>query len=71
MAHTIGIELFWGMLKRGYMGTFHDFSEKYLDYYVIEFSGRHNVRPKDTKEQMLLLACGMVGKRLKYKDLVS
>ena len=71
MAHTNGIESFWSMLKRGYMGTFHHFSKKHLDRYVTEFAGRHNNRPKDTKEQMLLLTCGMVGKRLKYKHLIS
>ena len=71
MAHTNGIESFWSMLKRGYMGTFHHFSKKHFDRYVTEFAGRHNVRPNDTKEQMLLLACGMMGKRLKYKDLTS
>ena len=30
MAHTNGIESFWAMLKRGYQGTFHHFSEKHL-----------------------------------------
>ena len=29
-AHTNGIESFWAMLKRGYQGTFHHFSEKHL-----------------------------------------
>ena len=70
MTHTSGTELFWSVLKRGYMGTFHHFSEKHLDRYVTEFAGRQNVRPKDTKEQMLL-ACGTAGRRLKYKDLIS
>ena len=48
MAHTNGIESFWSMLKRGYQGTFHHFSEKHLDRYVSEFAGRHNVREADT-----------------------
>ena len=71
MAHTNGIESFWAMLKRGYNGTYHHFSEKHLDRYVTEFSGRHNVRPMDTKAQMSKLACSMVGKQLKYEDLIS
>ena len=71
MAHTNGIESFWSMLKRGYQGTFHHLSEKHLDRYVSEFSGRHNVREHDTKHQMALLAKGMVGKRLRYCDLVA
>ena len=33
--------------------------------------GRHNVRNSDTVEQMTLLAKGMVGKRLMYRDLVA
>ena len=69
--HTNGVESFWRMIKRGYMGTFHHFSKKHLDRYVTEFAGRHNVRPKNTKEPMSLVAHSMVGKRLKYKDVVS
>ena len=71
MAHTNGVESFWRMIKRGYMGTFHHFSKKHLDRYVTEFAGRQNVRPKNTKEPMSLVAHSMVGKRLKYKDVVS
>ena len=71
MAHTNGIESFWAMLKRGYQGTFHHFSEKHLDRYVAEFAGRHNVRPCDTADQMAHMAKGMVGKRLRYKDLIA
>jgi len=71
MAHTNGIESFWAMLKRGYQGTFHHFSEKHLQRYVTEFAGRHNIRPLDTIDMMECLADGMVGKRLRYKDLVS
>ena len=70
-AHTNGIESFWAVLKRGYIGTYHRISPKHLDRYVTEFSGRHNVRELDTIDQMSLLAKGMVGKRLSYKELVS
>ena len=69
MAHTQGIESFWAMLKRGYQGTFHHFSEKHLDRYVGEFAGRHNIRERDTEDQMGHLAKEMVGKRLRYHDL--
>ena len=40
------------MLKRGYQGTFHHFSEKHLDRYVNEFAGRHNTRDADTTDMM-------------------
>ena len=71
MAHTNGIESFWSMLKRGYHGTYHHMSAKHLDRYVGEFSGRHNDRDADTIDQMARMAQGMVGKRLRYIDLVS
>ena len=71
MAHTNGIESFWSLLKRGYHGTYHHMSEKHLGRYVGEFSGRHNDRPSDTIDQMQAMACNMVGKRLRYRDLVD
>ncbi len=70
-AHTNGIESFWAMLKRGYQGTFHHFSEKHLDRYIGEFAGRHNARPRDTIDQMTAMVKGSVGKRLRYADLTA
>ena len=69
-AHTNGVESFWALMKRGYYGTYHRISPKHLGRYVNEFSGRHNVREQDTIVQMGLLAKGMAGKRLPYKELV-
>ena len=68
---TQGIDSFWSMVKRGYHGTFHHFSQKHLDKYVNEFAGRHNVRPRDTADQMAALARGATGKRLRYQDLTA
>ena len=70
-AHTDGIESFWSMLKRGCQGTYHHFSEKHLDRYTTESSGRHNVREAHTADQMGILAGQMVGKRLRYRELVA
>ena len=70
-AHTNGIESFWSMLKRGYVGTYHKMSVKHLGRYVNEFGGRANVRHHDTIVQMMILAGGMVGKRLPWKVLVA
>ena len=70
-AHTNGVESFWSMLKRGYQGTFHHFSEKHLDRYVGEFAGRHNDRDTDTVDQMANMAVNMVGWRLRYSDLIQ
>ncbi|MDE2992910.1 MAG: IS1595 family transposase, partial [Chloroflexota bacterium] len=68
---TNGVESFWSMVKRGYHGTFHHFSPKHLHRYINEFAGRHNVRDRDTLHQMALLATGLDGKRLKYRDLIA
>ena len=70
-AHTNGLESFWSLLKRGYHGTYHKMSRKHLGRYVGEFAGRHNSRPADTIEQMRRLARGMLGKRLRYRDLIA
>ena len=70
-AHTNGIESFWSMLKRGYYGTYHRMSEKHLQRYVNEFSGRHNMRPLDTIDQMKVMVRGLDRKRLRYYDLIG
>lgn len=70
-AHTNGIESFWAMLKRGYHGTYHQMSAKHLGRYVGEFAGRHNSRPLDTVDQLRAMVRGMVGRRLRYADLVA
>ena len=56
--HTNGIESFWSMLKRGYIGTFHRMSPEHLARYVLEFEGRHNARDLDTADQMTAMARG-------------
>ena len=70
-AHTQGIESFWSMLKRGYHGTYHHMSPKHMSRYVNEFAGRHNDRNANTIDQMAGIAAGMIGKRLRYNDLIA
>ena len=69
--HTQGIESFWAMFKRAHKGTFHKMSKKHLQRYVTEFAGRHNMRELDTVEQMQAIVRGMLGRRLRYPDLIS
>ena len=69
--HTNGIESLWSMLKRAHKGTFHKLSPKHLDRYVQEFSGRHNLRERDTIEQLAAISDGMDGKRLRYRTLIA
>ncbi|MCY4673258.1 MAG: IS1595 family transposase [Bacteroidetes bacterium] len=71
LAHTNGIESFWATLKRAYHGTYHHLSKKHLNRYVTQFAGKHNLRNLDTIDQMAMVVQGMVGKRLKYKDLIA
>ena len=71
MAHTNGIESHWAMLKRGYVGVYHQMSMKHLGRYVAEFEGRHNSRPLDTSEQMRLMVKGADSKRITYEELIA
>ena len=70
-AHTNGVESFWSMLKRGYIGTYHHMSPQHLQRYVDEFSGRHNVRELNTLQQMGEIVASAANTRLRYKDLVA
>ena len=66
-----GMESFWSMLKRGYIGVFHRLSREHLHRYVGEFEGRHNIRDEDTIDQMESIAHGSEGKQVRYRDLVA
>jgi transposase-like protein len=70
MAHTNGIESFWSLLKRGYVGIYHYMSAKHLHRYVNEFSFRHNTAQGGTMPFIDMTIERMVGKRLTYKDLI-
>lgn len=60
------------MLKRvGYTGTFRHFSPKCMNRYTDGSAGRHNVREINTAEPVGIIARDMVGKRLRYRNLVG
>ena len=66
-----GIESFWSMLKRGYVGVFHRMSPAHLHRYIAEFEGRHNARGHDTIDQMGAMVQGGEGRRLRYAYLIA
>ena len=55
--HTNSIESFWSMIKRGFVGTFHHVSKKYLPLYVAEFEFRFNNRENDDIFGAAIRAC--------------
>ena len=69
--HTNGIESFWAIIKRGHKGTYHQMSPKHLHRYVAEFTARYNSRKLGTRRQMKLVALGMRGQRLPWKELTG
>lgn len=73
MAHTNGIESVWAVLKRGFNGTYHNWTEKHCDRYVDEFAFRLNDGncEIDTMDRIKSLCKGMDGRRITYKELTS
>lgn len=70
-ASTNGIESFWALLKRGYIGTHHWWSMKHLHRYVAEYVYRHNtIGLSGTKAIGKVLRNG-IGKKLSYKQLIE
>ena len=71
MVTTNGIESFWALLKRGYIGTFHYMSPEHLHRYVSEFAYRYNAGKGNGFRTMKEVLGGMLGKRLTYKALTA
>ena len=64
---TNGIESFWALLKRGYVGTFHVMSWQHLHRYVTEFSYRYNSGPGNGDRTIGMLITNAIGRRLKWR----
>ena len=73
MAHTNGIESVWALLKRGFYGVYHNFSEKHLQRYVNEFTYRLNEGncKIHTVDRINSLLSKAIGRRLTYKMLIA
>ena len=71
MAHTNGIESVWAVLKRGYVGVYHQWSFKHMARYVNEFTFRLNEGNVKihTLKRLDSLVSGAIGKRLTYEQL--
>ena len=69
--HTNGVESFWSILKRGYVGVFHHFSHKHLHRYLYEFSGRWNMGKAAGSVRLDFLLWASVGVRLTYEELIK
>ena len=70
-AHTNGIESFWSLLKRGYIGTFHHFTWKHLHRYLDEFSARFNLSGLHGGQRLDATLGASSGIRLTYSDLIT
>ena len=65
------LESFCALMKRGYQGIYYKMSVERLHRCITEFEVRHNDRSSDTIDQMTGLVQGMMGRRLRYIDLVN
>ncbi len=73
-AHSNTVESYFGILKRGIVGTYHHVSEHHLQRYVNEFDFRFSNRSAngvEDFERAVNLLVGVKGKRLTYQTTVA
>lgn len=68
--HTNNVENFWGIMKRGIYGIYHQISFKHLQRYCDEFAFRHNNRKIGDNIRFELSLAKPEG-RLTYRQLIS
>jgi transposase-like protein len=68
--HTGTIDGYWGLLKRGVIGTHHQISVKHLNRYLSEFQFKWNHR-KAQDIFVLVIAALVIGSSLPYKALIE
>ena len=70
-AHTNGIESFWALLKRVWVGTHHWWSRRHCFRYVAECAHRQNTMGLNGEGAIALLVQQAVGKRLTDAGLIG
>jgi transposase-like protein len=65
---TNTVEGFFGLLKRGIIGSFHHVSKGHLGRYVNEFAFRYNGRKMSDADRAAMIVTGAEGKRLTYRQ---
>ena len=68
---TNGVESFWALMKRAYIGTHHWWSMKHLDRYVSEYVYRHNTIGVSGERALGSLLRNGEGVRLSYAALTA
>lgn len=69
--YTNGIDSFWALLKRGYIGTYHWMTPKHIHRYTNEFCGRYNTRTIDILDRIAAVFDELQGKRLTCEELIA
>lgn len=67
--HVNGVENFWSLLKRAIKGTYVHVAPFHLERYCEEEVFRYNNRKAGDGERFWRVLCGVVGKRLTYRQL--
>ena len=68
---TNGIENYWSLLKRTYIGTYHYMSDDPLHRYIEEHSFRYHRRDRHVLERMCEATAAMDGRSLTWRELTS
>lgn len=68
IVHTNTVEGFFGLLKRGIVGSFHHVSKGHLGRYIDEFAFRYNARTVTDGVRAGMLVAAAEGKRLTYAE---
>lgn len=71
IAHVNTMESFFGLFKRGLIGTFHHVGEQHLQRYLREFDFRYNNRKATDEERTKNALKAISGKRLTYRRITG